>query len=212
MYKPLILTGQEPNKNQTNKQTNKTQNIFFERRKDDVQNLSFNRNDRLFLGIKPHGYGSRGSRDSLSEDCSGREGDRRSFSISLSWGLWRFLIFFLAQRVFWIGRGNKMRGRETTIYDWLILTVNGLFKLLFFFSWWKNLLFFYFFFFFLSTNLSLISYKTCFMCYIVCYISTELFSSNFCLPLIFMLEYLSWKDLFSLFWSETQKLYIRGLS
>lgn len=25
-----------------------------------------------------------------------------------------------------------MRGRETTIYDWLILTVNGLFKLLFF--------------------------------------------------------------------------------
>ena len=27
-----------------------------------------------------------GSRDSLSEDCSGREGDRRSFSISLSWG------------------------------------------------------------------------------------------------------------------------------
>ena len=153
-----------------------------------------------------------GSRDSLSGDCSGREGDRRSFSISLSWGLWRFLIFFLAQRVFWIGRGNKMRGRETTIYDWLILTVNGLFKLLFFFSWWKNLLFFYFFFFFLSTNLSLISYKTCFMCYIVCYISTELFSSNFCLPLIFMLEYLSWKDLFSLFWSETQKLYIRGLS
>ena len=79
MSKPLILTGQEPNKQNS-------EHFFFERRKDDVQNLS-KRNDRLFLGIKPHGYGSRGSRDSLSEDCSGREGDRRSLYLALLGGL-----------------------------------------------------------------------------------------------------------------------------
>lgn len=134
MYKPLILTGQEPNKNQTNKQTNKTQIIFFwtEKRwcaKPVLQQKwsIVSRHQTPWLRFKG-GPEIRWVKIVQGE----KEIEDLSLSRSLGGELWRFLIFFLAQRGFWIGRGDQMRGRETTIYDWLILTVNGLFKLLFF--------------------------------------------------------------------------------
>lgn len=140
MSKPLILTGQEPNKQNSD-------HFFLNGEKMMCKTCPSTEMIDCFSASNPMATVQGGSRDSLSEDCSGREGDRRSFSISLSWGeLWRFLIFFLAQRGFWIGRGDQMRGRETTIYDWLILTVNGLFKLLFFLVGEKIYSFFNFFF------------------------------------------------------------------